>query len=69
MSEKATLADFGVVGLVGGGAVTLLLGALTLGVSAFLGRIPLVLILPLGVAASVTLVSLVVTLATNRHHS
>lgn len=64
MSSKASLADYGVVGLVGGGIATLVLGILTLGMSAFLGRIPLTLGVLLALAAAVTAVSLLVTLAT-----
>ena len=68
MSRRASLADYGLIGLVGGGIATLLAGILTLGTSAFLGRIPVALVLLLSLTATVTAASLVVILvAKNRH--
>ena len=64
MSGKASPADYGLVGLVGGGVATLLVGMLTLGLSAFLGRIPTFLLVLLALSAAVTLAGLVVTVRT-----
>ena len=52
-----------------GGAVALLLGIAAIGAGALLGRIPLFLGLLLGLAASVTLFGLFVTIATLRKES
>ena len=67
MRSKGSPADFGLVGLVVGGAATLLLGMVTIGVGALLGRIPLVLGVLLSLAALVTVVGLLVTVATARN--
>ena len=64
---KESLADLGLVGLVAGGAVSLLLGILTLGIGALLGRIPLFLAGLLGLSILVTMTGLVVTIVTGRN--
>lgn len=64
MSRRATPADYGLVALVGGGAALLLIGMATIGVSAFLGRIPVPLAALLAVSAVITLVGLAMTIAT-----
>ena len=61
-----TLADFGLVALVVGGAISLLLGVLTLGIGAFFGRIPLFLAIVLGVSILVTVTGLVITVTAGR---
>ena len=66
VNSRGSPADFGLVGLVIGGAATLLLGIVTIGVGALLGRIPLVLGVLLSLAALVTVVGLLVTVATAR---
>ena len=64
--KGSIIADFGMVGLVMGGAATLLLGVVTIGVGAVLGRIPLVLGVLLGVAALITMTGLAITIFTVR---
>ena len=64
--DSGSLADFGLVGLVLGGTATLILGMVTLGVGALLGRIPLVLGILLALAALVTILGLLLTVATAR---
>lgn len=66
MTRKATAADYGLVALVGGGAALLLVGMATIGVSAFLGRIPVVLATLLGLSLLITLVGLVITVVTRQ---
>lgn len=64
--DRGSLADFGLVGLVVGGTATLVLGMVTLGIGALLGSIPLVLGILLGLAALVTILGLLLTVATAR---
>ncbi len=64
MSRKATAADYGLVGLVGGGGATVLMGMVTLGISAFLGRTPTILIALLLLTTSITVASLAIMIAT-----
>ena len=63
MSRKASLADYGLVGLVGGGIAILLIGMATLAIAGFMGRIPTFLIILLGLAVAVTVASLAVAIA------
>ena len=58
------LTDVGLVALVAGGAISLVLGILTLGIGALLGRIPLLPAVLLGLSMLVTMTGLVVTIAT-----
>lgn len=58
------LADLGIVGLVVGGIATLLLGILTIGVGALIGRIPSILGILLFLTALTTTAGLVITIAT-----
>lgn len=67
--EKEALADAGLVALVVGGAVSLALGVITLGIGALLGRIPLFPAVLLGVSALITLSGLAVTIATGRNRN
>ena len=67
--RRSSLADFGLVSLVVGGAAALLLGIVVLGAAAFLGRIPLLVGLLFAVASLATFVGLVVTIATVRRGS
>ena len=67
LNTRDPLADFGLVSMVLGGAVTLLLGMVTIGVGALLGRIPLVLGLLLGLAVLVSMIGLFVTITTARN--
>jgi hypothetical protein len=64
MSRKASSADYGLVGLVGGGAVLLVLSIVTIAVSALIGRLPVVLATLLGITAVVVIGSGVVVIAT-----
>lgn len=66
VNSRGFLADFGLVSLVVGGTATLLLGTVTIGIGALLGRIPLVLWVLLGLAALVTVLGLLLTVATAR---
>lgn len=69
MSRPTPLADYGVVALVGGGAALVLTGMLTLGLSAFLGRLPVFLVVLLVALLVVTLVGLAITLTVGRSDS
>ena len=64
--EARALADLGLVGLVVGGITFLVLGVVTLGIGALLGRIPLFLGVLLGFSMLVTVIGLVVTIATGQ---
>lgn len=57
-----TLADLGLVALVGGSAVSLALGIVTIGVGALLGRIPSFLAAVLALSLLVTMAGLAVTI-------
>ena len=65
-SRRGTLADFGLVGLVVGAAVSFILGMVSIGAVALLGRIPLPIGLLFVLASLVTVFGLVVTIATVR---
>lgn len=66
-SKSETLADLGLVALVVGGAFSLLLGIVTLGIGALLGRIPLFLAVLLGLSMLVTVAGLAVTVAAGQN--
>lgn len=66
-SQNEALADLALVALVAGGAISLLLGIVTLGIGALLGRIPLFLAALLGLSMLVTMTGLAVTVATGRN--
>ena len=64
MSRKATLADYGLVGVVSGSIAMLLVGIATIAISAFVGRIPWFLGVLLALTTMFTAVSLVILVAT-----
>ena len=64
MSRRATLADYGLVGVVGGAIAMLLVGIATIGISAFVGRIPRFLGVLLSLTTMITVVSLAITVVT-----
>lgn len=64
--RTATAADYGLVGLVGGGVGTALLAMVTLGLSAYLGRVPTFLAVLLSVALAVTVTSAVTLVVVRR---
>lgn len=62
--RNQALADFGLVALVAGGTIFLVLGIVTLGIGALLGRIPLLLAIMVGLSILVTMTGLVLTVGT-----
>lgn len=63
-APRASVADYGLVGLVGGMLATALLGIATLVIAPFFAGVPVIALILLGLATTVTVVSLVVWLAT-----
>ena len=63
---RSLVADFGLVSLVVGGGASLVLGIVSIGTAALLGRIPVFLGLLFVVAALTTVFGLIVTIASVR---
>lgn len=64
--RSRALADLGLVTAVVGGALTIALSVMTLGLGALLGRIPIFILVLLGICILFTVAGVVVTIITNR---
>jgi hypothetical protein len=66
VSSKASLSDYGLVGLVGGAVGLALLGAFTLVAATFFGGVPIVLVILLGAVATIFATSAVLLIIGSR---